>query len=201
MGWIYTLITKGTKMLSYKQFNVLTESTNLKTDDVHSIADFIKMHCKQFLQESKLYGKVLPIYRGIRINSEKTFTLPGHNPTRGTTGLDLETHDKLNKLFVDKFNVPFLNGVFCSGSKIQADEYGYVYGVFPIGNFEFTYNPKIYDMFYGLQYGKATPESIIDGYTNTSLSKGIDYKKEIIIFGNEILYIPEDLLQDVLDLL
>jgi hypothetical protein len=190
-------------MLTFKQFrqsvleSALLSESNIQSNDINTIVDFIKANCKQFIQESKLYGKQLPLYRGIKKNEERTFILPGHTPSRGTTGLDQHQHDKLNALFKDKFKIPFLDGTFCSGGKTQAEEYGYVYGVFPIGHYEFTYNPAIHDMFYGLQYGKNTPESIIDGYTDKNLANGIDKKKELIMYCDKILYVPEDLLDDV----
>ncbi len=78
---------------------------------------------------------------------------------------------------------------------------GMYMGVFPLGHFDFVYNPNINDMFYGLEYGKKQPEEIIEGYSNQNLLKGIKLRKELIIYAPNILYVPEDMLDEVLELL
>ncbi len=122
-------------MLSFNEWTQQRLNENFQSSDIDSVSDYIKKNCSQFLTISKEYGKVVPLYRGISKNSEKSWVDVGVNPNRGSTGLSRENHDSMQELFKDKFHTPFLNGTFTTGSKIQADEYGHVYGGFSIRSF------------------------------------------------------------------
>jgi hypothetical protein len=179
------------------------QNLNESTVPSNNIQEFIKTNCKPFLQMINNDTSKL-LYRGIsrsrHDDKDNAFIDSGFYHNRKTSGLSLENHNILNDLFLKKFNKPFMNGLFTTGSKVQADEYGYIYAIFPIGKFNFVYNPNIHDMFYGLEYGKDKPTEIINGYTNDNLKNGINAKKEIILYCDKVLYVPIDMVNEIFNI-
>jgi len=107
----------------------------------------IRRDCKPFMDSIDNNPVYNTLYRGL-MNAEggvgsKRVRLDGRTPM--TTNED--DHNDLNKYFNEKYGHPYRNGLFCSGNKYQADDYGDIYVIFPIGEFDFIYNEEISDLY------------------------------------------------------
>jgi len=56
-------------------------------------------------------------------------------------------HYAMNDYFIKKFGQPFRDAMFCTGNSNEAEEYGNLHCVFPIGNFKFVWSPKMRDSY------------------------------------------------------
>jgi hypothetical protein len=66
-----------------------------------------------------------------------------------------DMHEAADDWFAKKFGVRYRsNAVFCTGSKEAAEEYGYLYAVFPIGAYSFCYSPIVNDLTAELELGE-----------------------------------------------
>ena len=57
----------------------------------------------------------------------------------------MDIHRHTNGFFKTEFGVPFRNGIFGSGNKFDADEYGNAYFVIPMGEVKTLWSPLISD--------------------------------------------------------
>lgn len=92
---------------------------------------------------------------------------------RGPKDMDFEIHQKLDNLFDQKFGIKLRsNSLFCTRDYNMAAGYGdFVCLVFPIGKFEYYWNPDVIDLFSILDsyewYHKGNEESLRDIYDST----------------------------------
>ena len=124
------------------------------------------------------------------------------NRRPASTGLNL--HNSTNEMFIERFGKPFRNAVFVVGNVKVADEYGNPYAIFPIGEFEYVWNPEIDDLF-GYTSETSTDQEALDlvtaampGYQATELSKGIRSSYEIMLWTTEYYYVSADIARTLL---
>ena len=107
----------------------------------------IKQDCKPYLDEIK-NPPAFVLYRGLHDTEgygKKTARLTSRTPQDSSA----KTHSHINQYFEKKFGHPYRNGVFASGSKVIASEYGQgePYVIFPIGDFEYLWSQHIPDLY------------------------------------------------------
>jgi len=157
------------------------------------IVKTIKWDCKPFLTQAK--GKIL--FRGLGYARDDFMKKTVRLSDRVPKDMPEEIHNKLNKFFVMKHGAPFRNALFLSGDNAQADEYGSLYRIYPIGNFEFLWSPAVNDLFsswedyaYGWDAEYGYPEENLrdfhneilkNNYTTNDLAKAIGSGNEIML--------------------
>lgn len=122
---------------------------NLTEDNAPSkegVLNFIKKNCQQYIQENPEWMTSL-MYRGIQINSDDDIVVKSIRSDRRP----LDTNHFLHELYNDAlknagFTATRSNSMFCTGSKITANQYGMVCVVFPIGNFSYTWSSTYPDL-------------------------------------------------------
>lgn len=119
----------------------LTESTLLS---LKNVAQFIKKNCQPYLKENPDFEK-FPLFRGIS-SSEQVIVSPIRTD-RKPLDTDVATHNAIVKELRSRgIKANRDNSIFCSGDSDVSYTYGNRYVIFPVGNFDFTWNPKIVDM-------------------------------------------------------
>ena len=108
----------------------------------------INKECSTYLK-SVTYGQKM--FRG----TNKSYNKPTKvTPRKDRKPRDTpsEIHNFLDKVFDEKFGVKARSeGVFCTPNFGDAQAYGSVYYVFPVGSFKLIYNPKVTDLYQKLR--------------------------------------------------
>lgn len=169
--------------------------------------ELIHQHCQPYLQA---VGNDLTkfMYRGVSkkaiprakpTNTNGVFITAGSYQNRKTTTTEPVVHDLANQFFVKKFGTPFRNGIFATGDKMFAGEYGrQVVIIIPIGEFKFCWSPVTDDMVMILPAKSTSPDfddslqyfyKSLDEYQDTDLKAAIASTHEIMLYCNECLMI------------
>lgn len=176
------------------------------------IVKSIHRDCKPFLQQAK--GGTL--YRGLG-NADDDFLKKKVRLTdRVPKDMPQEIHNKLNQYFLMKHGGKFRNALFVSGDMSVAIEYGNLYRIFPIGQFEFLWSPKVFDLYQDWEEYEPKKwdvenrdiklkealkffhdEILKDGYTTDNLAAAIQSKNEIMLRGRNYYAVNEDLFDDI----
>jgi len=136
------------------------------------IVKTIHRDCKPFLVQAK--GQRL--YRGLGNARDDFMKKTVRLSDRVPKDMPEEIHTKLNQYFLMKHGAKFRNALFVTGDNSHAGEYGNLYKIYPIGNFEYLWSPKVNDLFtHWEDYAYDWNED--DGYSKENLKK----------FHNEIL--------------
>jgi hypothetical protein len=110
---------------------------------IDQYVSILQDECKPFLS---LIKNTNYIYRGV--NHAKVMPVKNFMHSEGRIPLSTPKviHDALNNIFKKKFGWPCRDGVFCSYHQSGIGVYGKPYYVFGIGDFEYCYSEKIYDL-------------------------------------------------------
>ena len=122
--------------------------TEAKEIDPEEIDELIDKNCKPILKELK--GHIL--YRGIKKLHSPCYKIQTREDRKPT-----DTPKAIQKIFDDICQnlygwKPRASGLFVSGDKFQANAYGNIYTIWPIGNFKFIWSAKIRDFYTTLKY-------------------------------------------------
>jgi len=190
-----------------KSTEFITEMYDFPEEEMQQYANLIKKDCQPYLQAIGGQVDQYEMYRGMRhvhdAFSKRKVRLDQRYPKDSSH----ELHDYMNDHFYDTFGAEFRNAVFCTGSLSQVKEYGPEFAVFPIGNFEFLWSPKVEDMFkewedFEIEENSDDPRQFIKTriagkYTNKNIKKAIDSKHEIMIRCNEYYAVDLSLAWDL----
>lgn len=123
--------------------------------------------CKPYIDLIKSCKKENLLYRGVNYYDIQVKKID-HNWNREPLDTPMEIHEFLNNEFKNKFDWNARNGVFSFfkiAKKNQISGYeGETYMLFPIGDFNYLWNPKIYDLYgdYEMEMeGFYVPEDVI----------------------------------------
>ena len=106
--------------------------------------NMVRRDCKPFLEQS---GDK-KVYRGIRKNYSEVFFKVTVRQDRKPLSFNSVEHALLIDAFEKGgFTANRNNSMFCTGSLRHTKSYGTAYEVYPIGDFSFTWSPKIRDLF------------------------------------------------------
>lgn len=151
------------------------------------IVKLIKRDCKPWLKQA---GKNL-VYRGT--GNKEIFVKKQVRTDRYPLATPDAFHDYIdNKMKEKGFKARRKNSVFVTGDLSEAKRYGYgTYVIFPIGDFDFTWSPKIMDLYYEIPATVAGPDKVDDQYAsidqkikkyiNVNLIEAIKSNNEIMI--------------------
>lgn len=123
----------------------LTESTTAPIRTYSDLLKFVNEHCQPYIHENP-YFETNRLYRGMKtpstiasINTIRKDRLPKDTAKQVQKELDEE--------FISQgFKAIRSNSMFCIGESYNAEEYGEVHVVYPMGNFEYTWSPEIRDL-------------------------------------------------------
>jgi len=111
--------------------------------EVKRWASLITKHCQPYLQEAN----GLSLYRGLGRAKDPFMKKRVRLGNRTPKDMPQDLHKKLNKYFEMKFGAPFRNAMFVTGDDGVANEYGAVYTVYPIGEFEYLWSLHVHDLY------------------------------------------------------
>jgi len=121
-----------------------------KSLTLYGVLDTLENDCKPFIQELKKSGKEV-LWRGTHAHT-KTLIRLTPRMDRTPTDTPRGVHDELNKRFKKKFGWRVRGeGVFATSSFTNAADYGIPYMIFPVGKYEYVYNPNVEDLWRSLE--------------------------------------------------
>ena len=184
-------------------YNYLTEQ-ELSSSNYLQI---IEEKCKPFLSDVKKAKRFL--LSGKR--SSKVVFQREVRKNRKPKDTSKTIHDLANVYFKDKFGVEARNkSIFCTGDLSETGRYGDTYLIFPVGEYEIIWSPKVKDFTvhvtdkknfkkYSKAYHKIGTEEerekqlnqfikdIVDTYKTGDLKKAIKSKNEIMLICEEYI--------------
>ena len=189
--------------------NILLESNHIPDEMVDKILN----DCSYYFKINGRPVESPPLYRG----SQKFITdYEIITPRKNRKPLDtpIEIHRALDKLFYNKFKWNVRSeGIFTTGSRGSASEYGQPYIVLPIGKFKYVWSPYIRDLHSklvntGVLYSRGGKskvimekdeyipilEDLVSKYRNDDLNHAIYTQNEISIKCDEYYMINENYL-------
>lgn len=129
---------------------------------------------KQFLEQQSYNVKELvddftyemgyPLYRGMNIKVDSGIF--DHPKSRVSVDSDAKLVLLFNSMMDAAFNIPNIrsSSIFCTGYKSEAEGYGQVYKIAPIGDYKFLWSPKVRDSYSSEHIIWNKLESKLDSY-------------------------------------
>lgn len=130
-------------MKSFKQF--INEESGITPND---IVDDIMANCQPYLKESDYFRNrgMTNLWRGIE-GVNVAFTTKQTRIDRKPQGMNTEIKELLDDALMEKFGLPFRSkAAFTTGDSKRVELFGNPYAVFPIGNFDYLWSPKVHDL-------------------------------------------------------
>ena len=177
--------------------------------DTKEIIEVLLRDCQPYLNEIDGNVQKYVLYRGMETVPASGF---GRKDARlsdrraRNTRSDMQA--EINEFFTTHFEHPFRNGVYATGNANNAsyftkdDMSERPYAIFPIGNFDYLWNPNLDDM-YNLLISIAptsvagTMEKLLPTYKTNDLKKAITSEVEVMLWTQEYYYLEEQKLYEI----
>ena len=168
--------TKKAPIKKKNPINPVEQSNKLKIQKLYPVATSIVGMCKPFLESIKYNLIKFAVFRGLeRSNPATLFKIPCPID-RSPRDTEIEQHKAADDWFLHETGIRYRsNALFGTGSYRQASDYGIVYAMFPIGDFNFCYSPIIDDLTGSLE----DPVGYADDYDEEGEMDG-DYYLEMV---------------------
>jgi hypothetical protein len=146
-----------------------------------------------FDQIGKDFVKSARLYHGG--DDDKLRTLNKFKPRTYPKDTDMKNHNFMNEAFTKEYGHPFRNGLFTSGSRFNAAQYGDLFVIIPVGHFDWLCNLNFEDAYTILtgdifDVGREV-EKVVgdDGWIhNKDLIKCIHSRNEIMLWPSNGFY-------------
>ncbi len=177
----------------------INEIADMRDPDVKEITEILLQDCQPFLNEIDGQIEKHSLYRGMQgVWNEDFGKKEVRQHDRETLNTPQHIHDTMNFYFNERFGHPFRNGVFTTGEKASAGSYGPAYAIFPIGNFEYLWNPKVDDMYnlLILRNFEEIPKllkKLEPDFKQTNLKEATTKNLEIMIWCEEYYYMSDEI--------
>lgn len=126
-------------------------SRNIRNISEKRLSSYIHKHCQPWLNATQ----GLEVYRGVRLSSGLSSFIKKTRTDRSPSDTEPSRQHIFNLLLqYAGSNVSRNNSIFCTGSRETAEDYGKVFVVFPIGNFEYAWSPKYADWTRHMDYAQ-----------------------------------------------
>jgi len=173
-----------------KQLKKLAKKYEMESEDFKTMQEIVNIgkNCKPYLNQ---VNNPLSLLRGIDGVEDTVIKKRIRLDNRQPLGMSKKTQQILNNYFEENFNAPFRFSMLCTGNMSLADNFGYPYVVFPIGDFKFLWSSKIEDI------NDVMWENDLDGqeipitrllnnanYRTTDINAAIASNNEIMIRAN-----------------
>jgi len=191
------------------RYRELTERMAPHEYDGEEITEVLIRDCAPYLNEINGQVQKHILWRGLQGTTAKGFGKK-YSRIHGRFPLNTKMSQQatINKFFVDNFEHPFRNGVFVSGDLMQAMEYSqggsYPHAIFPIGNFEYLWHPRLDDMYNTIAnvapaYTEKLMNDLKRGYRQDGLIEAIHHSGglEIMIWCEEYYYMEKNMLGQI----
>ena len=148
---INELIDNSTDPKDLKYYSQLAKTYGLsygeKTMSNFKFMGKIKRDCQPYLKQAGNMVFRNGLWRGLGLdNPSARMTKTARLGDRIPRDMDQGLHEKLNVFFNNTYGHPYRNGVFVTGDADEASQYGQLYQIFPIGNFDYLWSPDIPDL-------------------------------------------------------
>lgn len=146
--------------MKFDEYITEVDKRSLTRDHIFNV---LKMDCQPFIKELQKSGNEV-LWRGTRGHS-KPLTKITPRKDRIPTDTPQEVQDELDKRFKKRFGWRARGeGVFATSSRVNAGDYGIIYMFFPIGKYQYVYNPRVEDLWRELEGDYI---DILDSYENS----------------------------------
>ncbi len=166
--------------------------------NVDELLAILQKDCAKWLEESQL----LPVYRGSKMVSDyEDFIKIKNRPHKQDPDVPPTLQKKFDSLLESQgFGALLRNSTHVINDLAEAQNYGRVFVIFPIGNYEITWSPVVKCLMGSLYYNGAvisTVEKLVPTYRNSNLIDAIFSGNEILIKCNYYYKIDFDLWCDI----
>jgi len=120
-----------------------------ESNDLAAELDLLANECEPFLRdlERPLHPDSM-MFRGMATSNASPIQKLTVKRNRRPTDTPLHLHRVADDWFFDNFGWRGRSaGLFCTGSKTQARGYGDVHAVFPVGDYEIIWSPRVKDLY------------------------------------------------------
>jgi hypothetical protein len=198
----YIVIGEQHMSLSFKQF-LIESGPSMSKHDMEVIWNTIQKDCQPYLQELEGTPETFMLYRGMRKNDP--VTIETTRKDRKPVDSDPRLHNLADEWFNSKFGFKARSqAVFASPSVGMTKRYGTVYAIFPIGDFQYVWSPKVNDFYQStLHLTNKSDEEVIEfmdgaNYTNSNIGQMVNRgKAEVMIFCDKYYAVREDVYDDI----
>lgn len=120
---------------------------NKTPESFDEIKELLYRDCKPFIDELKKTNRIDNLLLSGRKKSNKFFKGKVRKDRR-PKDTPIEIHNYVDDWFEANWNIrPRSNSIFCTTRRGNAESYGNIYFIFPIGNYKIVYNPNINDLY------------------------------------------------------
>jgi hypothetical protein len=131
---------------------------------LYGVVQSLYKNCAPFIKELKKSGENKILWRGTKKVSTRTILQVSPRQDRSPKDMEVEIHDELDERFKQKFGwMARSEGVFVTSQKASAETYGDGYIFFPVGKYEYLYNPTIGDLFSDLDSDTIMYDAFVEG--------------------------------------
>jgi hypothetical protein len=131
---------------------------------LYGVVQSLYKNCAPFIKELKKSGENKILWRGTKKVSTRTILQVSPRQDRSPKDMEVEIHDELDERFKQKFGwMARSEGVFVTSQKASAETYGDGYIFFPVGKYEYLYNPGISDLFSDIDGDTEIYDAFVEG--------------------------------------
>lgn len=157
------------------KFTEYIEEASKKELKAYGIIQSLKKDCAPFIKELRKTQQNRLIWRGTSKSNTKTIIRVTPRQDREPKDTPAEIQHEINDRFQKKHGWrPRSEGVFTSPRKSAAVAYGTSYMFFPVGKYEYLYNPEIDDLWTMID----SDPDIFDAFTDSGYSRFEDEWEE-----------------------
>lgn len=151
----YDFYNRYIKNFVTSNYKNLQKENSFEKEDFDEVLETLYRDCGEFIKELT-EKKQYPLFRGSRYVDD-TY-IPGlYKKSSYPNRKNVDTNVYISELIDDKFKEKFgfrvrsENSIFASKDPYITNDYGYSYVFFPIGDYKYTYNPNITDLYSDIQ--------------------------------------------------
>jgi len=176
------------------KINIILNENNT----LDEVVEILKTKCKPFVSAFKAQSPVDLLYRGIKNPKNGLYSILNVRKDRKPLSTPESVTKILDAEFLKYFGIKArTQTLFCTGLDGYAKEYGALYSIFPIGDFDLIWSPEIIDLFVTLPDNpeKLPPDEIIDLIdVKNNYKRGKNQLKKAIASGYEIMVVCDSYL-------
>ncbi len=159
----------------------------------NDLARFLRQHCLHALTQfdTMWRGLTLPndVYKVAEVDGEKIFwTVLNARAYRSPSDSLIEIHEFADMWFQQHFGWRARSqGTFVTGRKTEAAAYGHPHLIFPVGEFDYIWSPKIHDLYTAIPQTVDVDQDEVykilgDGdYQDANLNQGLRKGNEVML--------------------
>jgi hypothetical protein len=130
------------------KFTEYIDESSKRELKLYGMIQSLYKNCAPFIKELRKSGENKVLWRGTNKISTTTIKQVTPRQDRAPKDMPVEIHDELDVRFKKKFGwMARSEGVFITSQRASAETYGDGYIFFPVGKYEYLYNPFISDLY------------------------------------------------------